>query len=477
MLFSALGIAASPPEPRGLPRDRAELGDAFVEGWLSLRRDMDSLSHGGVHPRLLDAWLAASPRFLLRDIVRLSSEPQVVLAAAAQLAEGADDADRDLLAGLEQRHLGQPLAHLYWALRIDAGSTEAIERAGAGLADPRQAVQFEAARALAAAGNAKGRARLRKLAVSTTEQADDAARAIGAYGDNSDLGVLIRARKSRGDSYALRAAAGELMLRKHFPDHHAALLRFDPAGLRLITTGGQYDTWLDALGRAIKGGARTPKALIAGVEDQRRAAWPGDDPEIVRRRIAALIEFLAAVNARLKTSSPRPSWPGDYETARARLEGEAGIALEGPDAFAARVAAAIAVCAWTAERIGHQRLGPTTPGLRFITPGGARAADGNLATSFRFRDDPRLVFELDVPTRVDQLWLARTCADGGGARAGRIRVVGQHRSERWEREAALGETGYFERVDLGGKLARRVEISFLELRGDGVACLAELRLF
>lgn len=466
------GIAAAPPKPAELPSDRDELGDAFVEAWLSLRRDMDSLSHGGTHPRLLDAWLAVAPRFLLRDLVRLSSEPQVALAAAARLADGADDEDRSLLAELEASHRGRPLAHAYWAARIRAGSAAARKQALEGVDDPRLEVRLEAARALAAAGVPKGRARLRQLLASGSEQSDEAARALGAYGEQSDLAVLAKARQSQGDGYALRAAAGELAMRRHFPDHHLALVRFDPAGLRMVTTGGLYDTWLDALGRVIRAGARTHDELAEGIEAQRRANWTEDDPEIVRRRLAALTEFLDDVKARLTASGPIPEWPADFAEAMSRIRDDGSD----PAVFAARVAAAISVCAWSADRIDHRRLWPTTEGLRFITPGGARAADGNLATSFRFVAGGRIVIELDEPRTVRELWLANTCFDRAGARPTRVRVVGQDGGARWEREGRPAAGRYFQRVDLGQKTAKRIEVSFPELKGEGVSCLAELRL-
>lgn len=475
-LLSA-GIGAAPPEPAGLPTDREELGDAFVEAWLSLRRDMDSLSHGGAHPRLLDAWLAAAPRFLARDIVRFSSEPQVALAAATRLARNADETDRALIAELSNENKGRPLEHEYWALAITSGNAEARRRAFAGLDDRRPEIRLAAARALAAAGIAKGRAELRRLLASGGEQSDDAARALGAYGDNADRAALIKAQSKLGDRYAFRAALGELTLRRFFPDHHLALVRFDPSGLRTVTTGGQYDTWLDAVGRAIRGGARTPAALLSAVDELRRAAWPDDDSEVVRRRLSALTEFLAATNARLKASRPSPSWPASLAEALARIRGEGKATGNGPAAFVERVSAAIAVCAWTADELDHDRLGPVSDGLRFITPGGARASDGNLATSFRFRDDPRIVFELEGPRHVTELWLALTCAEGGGARVDRVRVVGEHAGKTWKREARLDAARYFQRVSLGGKAAVRLDVSFPDARGDDVACLAELRLF
>jgi hypothetical protein len=413
----------------------------------------------------------------VRDVTRLSSEPQVVLAAAARLARGADAADRALLADLEATHRGRPTAHEFRALRIRAGDTDARKRALANLGDRRSEVRLAAARALAAAGIDKGRAELRRLLASGANQSDDAARALGRYGEGADRAALVKAQSSLGDRHAFRAALGELALRRAFPDHHLALIRFDPAGLRTVTTGGQYDTWLDALGRSIHTGARTPKALVDAVEDLRRASWPDDDPEVVRRRLAALTEFLIAVNARLKGSSPSPSWPASFDDAMAHIRGEAGAAKHGSSAFTARVAAAISVMAWTAKRIDHGRLGPTTEGLRFITPGGARAADGSLATSYRFLDDPRIVIVLDNPREVRQLWLAVTCAEGYGNAGDRIRVVGRHRGASWQREAKLARARYFQLVDLGGEQASRLDVSFPDTSRDQVACLAELRLF
>jgi hypothetical protein len=470
--------AAAPPRPADVPGDRERQGDAFVEAWLALRTDLDRMSHGGVHPRLLDEWMAAAPRFLVRDAVQLATAPQVTLAAARRLARRPDDADRALLAELERAHRGQPQAHAYWALRIRARSPRALERALSGLGDPRPAPRLAAARALAAAGDRRGLKQLRKLFDSGGEQSDEAARALGAYGTPADESLLRRALDRPAAGPALRAALGELALRRVFDDHYLALVRRDPSGQRLITSGGLYDTWLDAIGRAVREGVRGAAALVGYTEQLRREAGTGEERDVIRRRLAALIEFWTATNLKLRSTPPRPTWPTGFDEALRRVRGETDDGDATPAGFASRVTASIAICAWTAPGIGHDRLARPTPGLRFITPGGARTADGSFSTSWRLVAGQSLVAELAGAQRVDELWLANTCQRGTGPRVMRLQVRGSAGDDSWTVEAALGRAGrYFERVDLGGRRAERIQLTFAEVEGSEPACLAELRLF
>jgi hypothetical protein len=460
-----------------MPTDRARLGDAFVEAWLALRGDLDTMSHGGVHPRLLGSWLAAAPRFLLRDVVRLATEPQVALAAATRLAAIADDRDRDLLTDLAQVHHGRPLAHAYRAIGIRAGDRRAVDQALDGLADPRGIVRLESARALAAAGDRRGLKQLRRMVATPSELSDLAARAIGAYGTRADEALLAKLIARNEQRAAARAALGELLLRRLFKDYHLAIVRRDPAGQRMTTNGGLYDTWLDAARQAVGQNVKRPEALVDFVEQLRREQRSAGGGEVVRRRLSAFAEFLAEAGHKLRATGPRPSWPGSFDEALERIRERPRGADATAEAFAARVAAEIAICAWTARRIDHKRLGPITAGLRFITPGGARADDGSFSTSWRFADRARLVVELSGSRPVTELWLANTCGADRGPSIERVSIVGTSGDNSWSLDAELAaDTRYFQRVEIGKPGAERLEITFHVNDKDRPACLAEMRI-
>jgi hypothetical protein len=473
--LAGLPAGAVPRPPADLPSDREVLGTAFIESWLVFRRELDSLAHLPVHPALLDSWFGGAPRFLLRDALALASEPRVVAAAARAIAENADADDRGLLAALERRHAGSPLADEIRGTRIRARDSGALALAQAGLTDPRTVVREHAAFALAAAGRKDGTRALRELVMRKQGGSPLAVRGLGLFGTPADARLLGDAGSGGKDAGIALAARGEIAMRQAFPEHHRALLARDCASARLRVIGGLYDAWLAVVHGALEGGARTSPAVVAHIESVRRAAT-GDEGEVVRRKLAALVEFWQQVDARLAATDGRPRWPAGMEAALALVRSPRRPD-ETPARAADRIAAIVAACAWAGEALGYLELAADRIGARAITPGGADALDGNLATALYLGRGGSFVLELPAGAKPTGIWIANSCPDGAGPRLRRIEVIASNGQARQAAAATLvGRTRYFQRLPLDGKPAGRIEIRALEIDGDGPACLAEIRV-
>jgi hypothetical protein len=473
--LAAPAVAALPRPPADLPAGRDELGTAFMESWIALRREVDTLAHLPAHPAMLEAWLGHAPRFLLRDILALAAEPRVVAAAARALARAGQAEDFGLLADLEQRHGDGLLGEEIRAARIRAGDGAALALAQRHLSDPRAAVRERAALALALAGRREGLAALREDVARRSGASPIAVRFLGLVGAPADASRLGAAGSGGAMAKATLAARGEIALRRAFPEHHRALLARDGASVRLRVKGGLYDSWLGAVHGALEGGARTGGAVLAHVESLRKQAT-GDDGEVVRRNLAALTEFWQQVDARIAATGSEPRWPSGMAPARALILARRR-ADDPPARQADRISALFAACSWLGEALAHRGFVPLRAEAHAITPGGDRALDGNPATAAYLPPGGSLLLELPAGSRPADLRIANSCPDGPGPRLRRIAVTRYREGDRETVESALeGATRYFQTVHLGGKPAERLEIRALEIEGDGPACLAEIRV-
>jgi hypothetical protein len=243
----------------------------------------------------------------------------------------------------------------------------------------------------------------------------------------------------------------------------------------LRVSGGLYDSWLAVVHGALERGDRDSQAVITHIESARRAAT-GDEGEVVRRYLAALVEFWQQVDARLAATDAKPRWPAGMKEALGLVR-----TVRRPDETAAgaadRVAAVIAACAWAGESLGYRELAADRTGARAITPGGARALDGNPATALYLTRGGTIVVELPGGANPTEIWIANSCADGAGPRLRRIEVAVSAGASRHVVAATLaGATRYFQRVPLAGKPASRLEVRALEVDGNGPACIAEIRV-
>ena len=267
---------AAPPVLRGFPKATDEIGDAFVVAWMALRRDMDTMAHGRVHPALLDSWLSSAPRFVAKDCARLSNEPQVILVAASRIAIRATDSDRLFLKDLETSHRDSPLALHFLALRIKAKDRGATRNALDDLGDPLLQVRTRAAAALLAAGDRRGISVLKEALSSGVEEMSMAAHAIGRFAGHRDADLLADAVAQSPGNPVLLAAQGELSMRRVFPNHHRMLVRRDPNGLRLVVTGGLYDEWFETIRAAVEQGVDSSQGMLSFIRSLRHEGPPGD---------------------------------------------------------------------------------------------------------------------------------------------------------------------------------------------------------
>jgi hypothetical protein len=471
--FAPGRAAAASPTLAGLPSDRVALGDAFVEAWVSLRRDLDAADGAGVHPALLKAWLAAIPRSVLRDVARIASDQHVAFLAAAQLSDGARDEDRLLLADLERRYSDTPDGAAMSALRIVARDRAALRAAEEKLASHEPLVALDGAVALAAARDGRGLAHLRRSIERGDPVSSYAARALGRFGTEADVALLAAARSRGIDPDAIGVGIGEIAIRRTFPLHAEMLARRDPSGRRFDAVGGLYDTWLTVIGEAVAGGARDLTGLLAHV-DRVRAKAVGDAGEVVQRELQALVDFWTEVEACIRATAPTVAWPARFDEASVWISSRDGKGAV-PEQYARRVAAAIAVLASAEDPLGYGRLSTPTPGMVMLNAGSGRAADGNLATSWRGAPGAVLEIEIAPGTTVERLWIASPCDGAPGASVREVRVRGRSSDGVWSISRRFERaSGYFEALPLGAERSGRLYIEIVEAVGK-VACVAEIR--
>ena len=473
LLVSGWAAAAPPPVLAGLPAEKGALGDAFVEAWLSLRRDLDASTGAGVHPALLESWFAATPRSVLRDIARITSDQQVALAAATRLSEGAHDEDRRLLAELERRFREAPNAADVSALRIAAGARAAARAAVELLASHEPLVALGGAVVLAAARDGRGLAHLRRAVERVDAISPWAARALGRYGTDADTALLTAARSRGVDPRAIGVGLGEIAIRRAFPLHAAMLARRDPAGWRIDAVGGLYDTWLTVIGEAVAGGARDLTGLFAHV-DRVRTQAAGDEDEVLQRELQSLVDFWSEVEASIRATAPAISWPAGFEEA-AQWLADRSLKATTPEQYARRVAAAIAILANARGPLGYDRLSPPSSGVVPLNAGIGRTADENFATSWRGAKGAALEIEIAPERPVEKLWIASPCDGAPRASVREVRVSGRSASGAWSVSHRFPQpSGYFMELPLGAKRTGRLSLEIVEAEGK-VACIAELR--
>jgi hypothetical protein len=293
------------------------------------------------------------------------------------------------------------------------------------------------------------------------------------------LGTGSPVRPTSRDEIALtdEALRGEAAMRRAFPLHHAMLERRDPSGERWRTAGGMYETWFTLVGRAAASGARTKRALFSSIDAWKRALPEGDAGEIRRREIAALAEFWDTVDASLGATPAKPPWPSTFESALAALVARKADPALAPAAFAARVSAEIALLAWLAPALDHERLAGPAEGLASVTPDGGRALDGDLSTAWHGAAGRSLAIDLPRGVRAKALLLMGSCPAGSGSRLLSVRISGNGPAGALAASRDLpGATRYFERVELGAQAEGRLAVEIAGTSGEGPACIPEIRL-
>jgi hypothetical protein len=183
------------------------------------------------------------------------------------------------------------------------------------------------------------------------------------------------------------------------------------------------------------------------------------------------------VDDQLQGAEPVPAWPADFTHAMQTVRGAAGPETKSPKAVAARIAAELSILSWAGRQLGWEHLAMPTRGIVVLTPGGSRAADGKMSTSWYAKKGDKLEIEHETSGEIKALWIMNTCLLSDEAKITSLKITGYGLGEQWAVEASLAATTrYFERVSLPGKKARRLTIEILGTRGAGPGCIAEIRL-
>ncbi len=467
---------ATPPGLKDAPSQNVEAGNTLMEAWLIFRQDLDTLSHGQMHPQLLDNLFSQAPIFLVQDASRLANSPGVVVAATRRLAASKTDLNRQLLANLHRDRPEGELGIVLWSRRIEAGDQSARDLALADLSNPNPLVRLKAARVLASARDNRGNAELLTFLEMEPRLSDQAALALGEYGSDAEEKALTRALRSRPDQLSLAAAIGHLRLRKSFPSHQMAIVRRDPAGLRFSGSKSLYTVWFEAAYRATESGADSSAEMLKGIEKVRHDGRKGDGGEVLRRQLKSMIGFWEDVDLIVKNRSGSPAWPTSYVEALSWLRWDNHRKTD-PTTLTRRVAAAVSLCSWASRKVAHEKMFKPGQGLTVITPGGGLVGDHNLATSWRGVTGGSVVLDLIEPAKVSSLRFAQSCGDADAARIGEVTIMGSGEGRDWSVTRKLDpKSRYFQQVKLPGKHTRRMKIKLDKLVGDGPACIGELRV-
>jgi hypothetical protein len=485
LLFSVFPALAAPPRPRplsGIPDDPEKAGDAFVAAWLTLREDFNSLSHGGVHARQLNAWLDAAPRFLLRDILRHAREPVLLWHAGRALANGADDRDRALLHALSRHYADAPLGFVYEALRVAAGDADATKDVAARLEDAAAAVRFAAASTLGAAGDARGMRALAQHIQQCDPWAAGAAQVLGRFGGTAELALLTAPEAVQCLGPGAESAAGEIHMRRLFPELHMMMERRDPVGMHFATNDGIYTTWSRVIAEAVARNVTSLPELERFVNAYTlvRAQWQHQPEGVVNRRIAELRIFVKDVLQTHAASRPEPEWPANFAQALQRVEAPHRRAPNARLAFSQRISAAVLLLRDLHERLHHERH--EDPGLteHALFADAERLTDNHLATHLRVAAGQSLTFAFAQPESIGRIWLANTCTAQKGAAIESIEVTGTTREgkETAHTLLLLSATRYYQPISVSLPKVVRLTITVGDIahNATGPACIAELRI-
>ncbi len=370
-------VRAAPPDLVGIPDTETLRGDAFIEAWLVLRQDLDSLAHMDIHPALLDRWTDEMPKFLARDMANLATEPGISLALAARLRDASQDLEA--MNALDRRHV---------------------------------------------------------------------------------------------------------KLKAVFPHHYAALRLRLRLAHRYDAVDGLYDVWTEAIDDALRHGARNSPMFLSMI----REAIPrvgtgrvgtgrtgtGDSAEVKRRNLQSLIDFWSRVDRRIANTGAQPTWPTTFSEAMVRIQSHD----KSPHAKEKRVSAAISLCSTLGPILGYDSFPRPHKSTTALTPGGGRAIDQNLATSFPVRKGDALVLLVPGDRGPIGIHIASFCPGETGSRIKSLLFRGESRGQTWQQTSTLNQsTRFFQTIRFDQRATNRIALEVTSIEGGDTACIAEIRLF
>lgn len=489
----------------------AENAWTFIEAWRTFRYDLDSSIPGEHGEVLLIERLEPRERWLVRDGLRLSSNPLVIarlarraasvgdrtaIAALRHALKGVSDdnarrvverallrlGDEELRQRLVQRlRKGSSPERWEAAATLASAGKKAIPALRTAMADEDDLTKIAAASALASLGEKRAKKLLGKLLSSPNRYlrleaahalalADDPrslpvlqerldlpggertrlARSIGRVGKAQDRERLLQVYRSlaRGRSKELRS---QLL---HAIGEITLRMELRELAPRITSEEGAdlheglRHVWLEELGRAVAAGAKSRETMANAVRENSERALLKETPVAQQRRQARAKLLLALLTTGELPSAPVPSLPSDSIAALRRAISSKSASAR---ARMERFGAALALLERTGKQLGHERLAEP-PEVRAVGLGAHRSVDGNLMTSWVAGEMAGpLRLELVHPGRVKRLHLIGGCIDSRSSYSehARARTIKLSLDGRRVVEEQLDDDSpYFQQVEL-----------------------------
>jgi hypothetical protein len=479
---AAASSAANLPMLKGIPESSDAAGRAFAEAWVAFRQDMDGLCAAKVSGEESEAWLNAMPEFLLRDILRLAVDHEVIYQAAIRLAGYKSDLNRRTISTLRSRYDGQMLGKLLGAALIAAGDIPFRKTTNAALKSPVWERRAAAAVTAAASGDRSALEYLSKALKKEGEESPYAAWALGRFGGQSEEQLLRAQIGLLPSEPALKAALGELVFKRIFKELYEGFLqqyRFYADG---TASDGLYETWFILIEQAVSEGVTKPDALRAAVMKMREKPAFGQDRDLWDRRLASFVDFLDGIKKR-QEGPKQAEWPKDFASAQAAIRFLPKTDQESERNAARRIAAALAILSSLGSPSGYAKMAEPTPFLNAPTPGGDRAIDGNIATSWHFRKNAPFLLEHSSGERLQTIQVLLWCPAGTQTNAPIVAasipltVSGiDTAGVPWTVTAPLHlSQAAFQQIPINRNSAKRIQIDIPQSIDRSAVCISEIR--
>jgi len=455
----------------GIPETKTVLGNDFVEAWTAFRGDIDLLFAADIHPEVFDEWINKMPEFLLRDVVRLASEHEIILAAINRLATLGGKSNQRFIKEFQKSYTGKRLKRHLMASLIKAGDSDAIKNAINDLNSLVRQRSINAAIILSEAGDKRGYRFLKALIKKDNNDADIAVLALGRYGALSDINFLKKQQKLKPENEAINIAIGEMEIRKYFPKHYKFILAKSRSNNTTISLKGLYETWFKTSEHAIAIGAITSEQFVKVVNKMRHNPPSKWDEDLFKRQLSVFYDLWINVDEKLKHPT-KSKWPTNYRVAMKTI-----IATKNNvELISSRVAASISICSEIGKKINYPKLAIPKSDLKILSPSGMRAADGNMTTSLHLSKNDSFILEHLANRYIKSLWFMISCPDLAKSSSVSIEISGKDRGSNWNIDTKLdGKSRYFQEVKVNKRSNKRLIIKVIKTSSRSPVCISELR--
>ena len=439
---------------------------------------MDGISAIKRPPDMVDAWFGAMPLYLIKDILRIATDHEVIYQAAKTLLSRANTPkSRSIVYETMLRHTDHAIAHQLSMLLVESGDKTTTQLLVKALKGPIPSKRIQAAVQLAGGGDAMGINALKRNLSLKNEQGMEAASALGRYASlNSER--LLSSALSHSSGLHLKIALGEMRFRRLLPEYYRIFLISHRFARRSYQESGLYETWMLAMYLASSDGASTPDQFRNALTKLTKTPPLNRDKEAVRRQLSAFIDFWDHAKTCLVHPAV-PPWPEEFSTARQNLRMMTTRGEDPDQIIASRLSASIALIAATGKKIGYDMLASPSDGIRALSPSGERALDGNLTTSWQIRKKGRIVLEHPALRHIDAIWIMVGCHDQPPKRQ-KININVEATAPdntRWKISRTIQVTNqFFNKLPINRKSSNRIDITLSSSDANARICIPEIRM-